>query len=559
MLWTYEDGDYNSSVSMEIDSDDIKYDAEYMNIFMEQLTDDVKWYVDRARALEKSYVKYHNNETFVGQMAEYSKRFIYEIQGDELHIKNLELKKDFLYACSNIEERFKEQVDPSPKSRISTRVLLKIKRDFGTYYAVIDTKGYEIECHAKRLVDMYGKWGISTVPCYRRSMMTYEEFCGNSAFLDTCIKKLENFDQESCSVLNGKDFIGNAQTLQAKINNTAGVLDSMTVYQPNVAKNSVGLVSLSVMGAVKNNPLDGFKKLIAMSKNRQSDPVVITDPKYLETMQKEFGFTEEEATLLYAAYEKFEKKYPTKTGKGWNDLKIKKFYSNLAALYPGYSSEDALFEKMLVTPSPRQAVAFFNSLGVDGEALKKALNDQHSTCEKNVKRDFVHECAIFAIMAEHNGTKELGEDVTKMLENIDSDKNLPFLKKKGIYGVSEDIDAMIGYKGDVYSGSMGIDDKKSDIAAYNIYYRMRNSKNENIWETMTKYNEGVSEEKINGSKEFLAHFGNGDSEKGMEALKIDLDKETNGTRKLGGDPKKVKAMKREFLEYISDESGVDWE
>lgn len=153
MLWTYEDGDYNSSVSMEIDSDDIKYDAEYMNIFMEQLTDDVKWYVDRARTLEKSYVKYHNNETFVGQMAEYSKRFIYEIQGDELHIKNLELKKDFLYACSNIEERFKEQVDPSPKSRISTRVLLKIKRDFGTYYAVIDTKGYEIECHAKRLVD----------------------------------------------------------------------------------------------------------------------------------------------------------------------------------------------------------------------------------------------------------------------------------------------------------------------------------------------------------------------------------------------------------------------
>ena len=183
------------------------------------------------------------------EMAEYSKRFIYEIQGDELHIKNLELKKDFLYACSNIEERFKEQVDPSPKSHISTRVLLKIKRDFGTYYAVIDTKGYEIECHAKRLVDMYGKWGISTVPCYRRSMMTYEEFCGNSAFLDTCIKKLENFDQESCSVLNGKDFIGNAQTLQAKINNTAGVLDSMTVYQPNVVKTSVSLVALSAAGS----------------------------------------------------------------------------------------------------------------------------------------------------------------------------------------------------------------------------------------------------------------------------------------------------------------------
>lgn len=250
MLWTYEDGDYNGSVSIENNSDDIKYDAEYMNIFTEQLTDDVKWYMDRARALERSYVKYHNNETFVGQMAEHSKRFIYEVQGDSLHIKNLELKKDFLYACSNIEEKFKEQVDSSPKARVSISVLLKIKKDFGTYYAVIDTKGYEIECHAKRLVDMYGKWGISTIPCYRRSMMTYEEFCGSGAFLDTCIKKLENFDQESCSALNGKDFIGNAQTLQAKINNTAGVLDSMIVYHPNMTKNSVGLVGLSVSSIV---------------------------------------------------------------------------------------------------------------------------------------------------------------------------------------------------------------------------------------------------------------------------------------------------------------------
>ena len=112
MLWTYEDEDFNGSVSMEVNSDDIKYDAEYMNIFVEQLTDDVKWYMERARELEKSYVKYHDNETFVGEMAERSKSFLYEVQGDVLHIKNIELKKDFLYACSNIEEKFKEQVDP---------------------------------------------------------------------------------------------------------------------------------------------------------------------------------------------------------------------------------------------------------------------------------------------------------------------------------------------------------------------------------------------------------------------------------------------------------------
>lgn len=541
------------------DNSNIKYDAEVMNSFTDALCSDLDRYRERARALEKEYVRYHNNDTFVGEMAEDSKRFIYDVQGDELHMKNLELKREFLNLCLSIENKFKEEVDPSPKARISVEVLSKIKNDYNRVYNAADTKGYELECHGKQVVDILGRWGISTVPYCRRLVESLDEFCGHGKMLDNDIQKLETFDREACALIDRKNLTGYASDLQRKIKYTAGVLDSMTVYQPDVAKNSVGLVSLSAMGAVKNNPFDAFKKLISMSKNKKSDPVVITDPKYLETMQKEFGFTEEQATLLYEAYEKFEKKYPTKNGKEWNDLKIKKFYSNLAALYPGYSSEDALFQKMLVTPSPRQAVAFFNSIGVDGEALKKALNDQHSTCEKNEKRDFVHECAIFAIMAEHNGTKELGEDVTKMLENIDSDKNLPFLKKKGIYGVSEDIDAMIGYKGDVYSGSMGIDDKKSDIAAYNIYYRMRNSKNGNIWETMTKYNEGVSEGKINGSKEFLAHFGNGDPEKGMEALKIDLDKETSGTRKLSGDPKKVKAMKREFLEYISDESGVDWE
>lgn len=178
-------------------------------------------------------------------MANTSKNFIYDVQGDELHTINLELKKDFLRTCFDIENRFEEQVDSSSKARISTTVLLKIKKDFGTYYAIVDTKGYEIECHARRLADSYGKWGISTIPCYRRAMMSYEDFCGNGGFLDVCIKKLENFDQESYSVLNRKDFMGNAQVLQAKIKNTASALDNMTVYMPNIAKNSLGMVGFN--------------------------------------------------------------------------------------------------------------------------------------------------------------------------------------------------------------------------------------------------------------------------------------------------------------------------
>ena len=146
----------------------------------------------------------------------------------------------------------------------------------------------------------------------------------------------------------------------------------------------------------------------------------------------------------------------------------------------------------------------------------------------------IHECAIFAIMSEKHGTKEVA-------------------------GFVDDVDALIGYKGDIYSGKMGIDDKKSDVQAYNIYYRMRESKEGDIWAAMSEYNEGIYEGKINGSCEFLAHFGNGDPEKGMEELKKELDRETAGTKMLKGDPKKITKRKEEFLSYISDESGVAWE
>ena len=242
MIWTYED----ENITLTVDDSDIKYDAEYMNMFVEQLANDFNWYKKRAKGLERSYVRFHNNDTFVGEMADASKSFIYDRQGDILHMRNIELKKEFLYACTEIENNFKEQVDRSPKARMSTSVLLKIKKDFGTYYAVIDTKGYEIECHAKRLVSMYGKWGIATVPCYRRAMMVYEDFCGRRGLLDKCIEKLENFDQESNALLNRRDFMGGAQDLQSKIYNTAGALDSMTVYKPDVAKSSVGLVGLGL-------------------------------------------------------------------------------------------------------------------------------------------------------------------------------------------------------------------------------------------------------------------------------------------------------------------------
>lgn len=581
----YEDEEINVTGN----SSDIKYDAEVMDSFTDALASDIDRYKERARALEREYVRYHNNETFVGQMAEDSKRFIYEVQGDKLHDKNIELKKEFLSLCLSIENKFKEEVDQSPKARVSVQTLSKIKKDFNVINSVADTAGYELDCCAKEAINIAGKWGVSTLPNFRRTVEALDEFCGHGKILDKDIRKLEKYDREACAIIDRKDLTGYADDLQRNIKYTAGVLDSMTVYQPNTTKNSVGLVSFSAMGAVKNNSFDSFKMLLSMSNSKKSDPVVITDPKYLETMQKEFGFTEEQAILLYEAYEKFEKKYPSPNGKEWNDLKIKLFFSNLAALNEGYACKRKFtghitkdlkaykdpFTALMVMPTNHAAIEFFNELGVDGKALMDAVNEQHSKCPKSGKRDFVHECAIFAIMSEHKGAKGLGEDASELFEKTGTRETLEkygvmeklkkFIKEKSgkdidieVDSADEDVDALIGYKGDIYSGSMGEDDRKSDIAAYNIYYRMRNSKNGDIWEKMMLYNEGVSEGSINGSREFLAHFGDGDPELGMEVLKEYIDNDTYGSNILKGDPEDIQQVKEEFLKHVSKESGVNW-
>ena len=75
---------------------------------------------------------------------------------------------------------------------------------------------------------------------------------------------------------------------------------------------------------------------------------------------------------------------------------------------------------------------------------------------------------------------------------------------------------------------------------------------------MTEYNVGVSEGSINGEKEFLERYGNGDAEIGMKNLIKELDRKTGGTIIVswGVSAEKVKSTKEEFLQYLSDKSGV---
>lgn len=547
----YED----KSLCFHGDNDDIKYDAKKMSSFNEQLDSDYEWFKDRARILEGNYIKYCNNETFVGDAADASKKFIMDGQCGELHAKNILIKKEFVETCFDIEELFKGMVDSSSHARISTKVLLKIKKDFGVYYALIDTKGFEIERRTSRLVNDYSKWGITTIPNYNKPYVVLEAFCDNGGFLDECIRKLEGFDRDAYNYINGKDFITRAEALKTKINNTAGALGSMTVYQPNIQKASVSLVSLSTAAAAAAwNP---FESLFGSSGKNIVVKKTYTEAEYVQSLKDQYGFTDEQAKLINKAYERYELKCSIDFNRKYrvNNAKIKEFFSNLAALNEGYATNTdfsydpnqnpkenfnkfkgnfSTFNMLGTNPSTKDAIKFFDDLGLDGNALKEAVNEQHVNCTQNEKRDFVHECTIFSVMSDKlNG-------------------------KKFAAGTLDDIDAAIGYKGDVYSGEMGIDDMKSDVEAYNIYHRMKDCKDGDIWHTMTEYNIGVGDGSVNGSKEFLEHLGKGDAKKGLENLKEDLDKETKVTDIISRNttPERVQARKKEFLDFVSTKAGI---
>ena len=176
-------------------------------------------------------------------------------------------------------------------------------------------------------------------------------------------------------------------------------------------------------------------------------------------------------------------------------------------------------------PTPDEAVNFFNKLGIDGSALQAMLINQHNNCGDN--RDFVHECVMYAVYSNNGIEKALACEF-------------------------ENVDALIGFKGDIYSGSMGNDDIKSDVAAVNIYYRMLNLKDGNIFGAMIDYNNGVNDGTINEAKEFLRHYGNGSWIKGMKRITREITDISAGSLYLTykGDYKKVIDSAIRFYEYL---------
>ncbi len=258
----------------------------------------------------------------------------------------------------------------------------------------------------------------------------------------------------------------------------------------------------------------------------------------VKAFEELYGFSEEEAELINCALTKIGiaidiycliNQIPLD-----NKKKIKVTFGSLASLVKGYSSADQMFRLVSDNISTNDAIELYNDIGIDGELLKRVIVDQHNGAPDKRIRDFAHECATYSVMA-----------------------NEGFVKWAG--GLIDDIDALVGFKGDIYQGVMRDDDLMSDITSTNLYNRMLNAKDGNMLSAMREYYDGVMNESINESLEFLTVYGKGDPKKGLIKVWQIIEDESLGTDMLSKNASVEDIQKTEklFIKHLIINSGID--
>lgn len=279
--------------------------------------------------------------------------------------------------------------------------------------------------------------------------------------------------------------------------------------------------------------------------NTPQEPEKTDTEVFMDSLMEQYGFSEEDARALAEAFEVVSND-PALKGMS-NEEKIHYIFKYLAALHSGYSDSYtysygmfSLFGLIGDTATTEDAVKYLDDLGLDGEKLRKIVENQHTNCSDKYN-DFAHECAIIATMS-----------------------NPGFIKAAA--DLNDNMDALIGYKGDVYSGSMKKDDIYSDITAFNLYNCMKGSDGD-IMGAMAEYYRGIQDGSINEARVFLEAYGNGDAEKGMENLIKELDNETAATWKVSGgkahiwgggvSKEKIATTREDFLNYLTEQTGIE--
>jgi len=227
----------------------LEYDAEKTNNFISTLQHEQHKYAVKADALYNALNRYCNNDTFVGESADTTKRYIHLVW--KKYIENIDtLQKGVYKQYCDMADTFNKTVDSSPKARIKIPVLKKVRSDYRQMYDSLEYHGRNIMRIAQDLQDKFGKYGEVTQPNYHRAMDVFDEFCGTGGFLDKCIKKMVEFDDYCANAIDKSGLKDRADNAVDRLFNSKYALSSMTVYDPSVEKTTVTMTALQA-GAIK--------------------------------------------------------------------------------------------------------------------------------------------------------------------------------------------------------------------------------------------------------------------------------------------------------------------
>ena len=228
----------------------ICWDTKKVNDFIEHFEHAVHNYMEPLAAAHAAYEKYENNETFVGQAAETSKTFI-GMKQKEFNRQQYKLSKEMLKKYTDLDETFKVMVDPAADARIDTDVVKKVQARFQGQLEGLERSGFNIQQKSMDVFDRLSKYGCGVEEVYfRNTIVKYDDYCGIGGFLQECIRKMEDFDDEaSRRVINS----GLKNAIIEHIDEVSEITAGLDLINPQAVEIDKQKVSLMALGASVNS------------------------------------------------------------------------------------------------------------------------------------------------------------------------------------------------------------------------------------------------------------------------------------------------------------------
>ncbi len=226
------------------------WDTKKVNDFIESFEHATRNYITCLDDVHRSYEAYTNNETFVGQAADSTKNF-FNIKQKEFNRQQYELSREMVRRYVDLDETFKAIVDPASDAKIDTDVVGKVKVYFMDQYDNLEHIGCNIQQKTIEAVDRLGKYGCGLEDInFKNTIMQYYDYCGNGGFLDSCIKKVEEFDDTASTRVFNSGIKNAIQEHIEEISDKAAGLDMIRTQVVGVDKQVLSLTALSSMTGI---------------------------------------------------------------------------------------------------------------------------------------------------------------------------------------------------------------------------------------------------------------------------------------------------------------------